>query len=467
MNKKISFFSLALMMTGSVDSIRNLPSTALFGASSIFYIMIAAMIFLIPTALISAQLTSRYAAEAEGVYGWVKKALGNKVAFMAIWFQWVNTLIWYPAMLSFIASTLFYLIDPNLINSKAAIATTILITYWSLTLINLKGIKLSIKFASVCTAFGMIIPMALIILLGIFYLLFHTNKVAIDLTYHSIIPNFDSFKNITAITAIVTSFLGMELATVHVKKVHNPQKNFPKAIFLTAIFIILSMTFGALAIAIVIPSSEISLVGGVIQSFSYFLSQYHLSFLLKFLISMILIGSLGGIINWIISPAQGLLQAAEDNFLPKWSKKLNKYDVPVNILWLQAIIVTIICVTFIYMPSVNGSYWFLSSLSTQLYLIMYMLMFISAIVLENTYIKIKNPIYICKIMKSSIATYTVATFGLVGVIMSLFIGFIPPSNIDIGNNESYELAYIFAITISILPIFLFYNNQKKSLILSN
>ena len=443
MNSKIKFLPLALMMAGSIDSIRNLPSSALFGASIIFYVIFASLIFLIPTGLVSAFLSSKYH-QSEGVYDWVKEALGKKLAFTAIWFQWVNTLIWYPAMLSFIASVLFYLINPNFIHNRLLIAITVIIIFWSLTIINLLGLKSSVKFASICTLFGMIIPMLSIVIMGIIYLIF-SNKIAIHFSRSTIFPNIMDFNNITALTAVVTAFLGMELATVHIKKIENPRKNIPKAIYLTVIFIMISMILGSLAIAIVIPKNDISLVGGVIQSFSYFLSQYHLQSLLDLLVLMILIGSLGSTINWIISPAKGLLQSAHDDFLPHFFKHKNKNEVPKNILLLQACIVTLICLIFTLLPSVNGAYWFLSSLSTQLYMVMYLLMFISAIKLIKTNSNNKG--------SHDFITFS-AFVGIIGVTCTIIIGFIPPNNIIIGSKINYEILYISSIIIALIPIIL-------------
>ena len=49
-NKKhaLTVFSLTMITVGSVDSIRNLPATALFGSQLIFFFTLGALFFLIP-----------------------------------------------------------------------------------------------------------------------------------------------------------------------------------------------------------------------------------------------------------------------------------------------------------------------------------------------------------------------------------------------------------------------------------
>ena len=312
--QKISIFSLILLITGAIDSIRNLPGVALFGSHLIFFFILSAIIFLIPVALVSAELSSTWCEEEGGIYSWVKNAFGEDVAFFTIWLQWINTMVWYPTILSFIAGMLAYLINPELAQNKYYLISVILIVFWSLTFIALSGLRASAAFASICALFGMILPMGFIILLAIIWVV-KGHPIAINSTIHNLIPHLADTESWVSLTAIMTSFLGMELAAVHVRNIDSPQKNFPKAMFFSVLLILTTMILGSLSIAIVLPQNEINLVDGVMQAFSNFLAAYHLSFLLPVIIALLLLGSLGSMINWIISPAKGLLLAANNGFL--------------------------------------------------------------------------------------------------------------------------------------------------------
>src|SRR5689334_16639397 len=98
---KISTLALTLLITGSIDSIRNLPASALFGSTLVFFFVFSALIFLIPSALVSAELSAN--AEKSGIYQWTKQAFGDHMGFLAVWLQWINSVIWFPTILSFIA----------------------------------------------------------------------------------------------------------------------------------------------------------------------------------------------------------------------------------------------------------------------------------------------------------------------------------------------------------------------------
>jgi amino acid transporter len=463
--KSLSLFVLTMLIVGSIDSIRNMPATALFGSSLVFFFIVGTVLFLIPTGLISAELSSSMPSH-NGIHDWVKTAMGGKFAFLVIWLQWINTMVWYPTILSFIAGIVAYLVDPALAHNKYYLIGVILTVFWALTFVNLKGVHVSAKFSSVCAVIGMVIPMALIVFLAILWVV-EGQPVHVHFTAQSIIPNFSHGQSWISLTAIITAFLGMELATVHVKNIKNAQKLVPKAMIVAIIFIMLTMFFGSIAIAFVVPASHINLVDGIMQAFSAFFNAYHLHWLLPVLGVMIFVGSLGGMINWMISPAKGLLLAGENGYLPKKMCKVNKNGVASNILITQALLVSFICLAFLLMPSVNGSYWLLTDLSTQLYVIMYTLMFVAAIVIVGKNMKENSNGF--KLPGKKAGSIFVSMAGIIGCVIALVVGFIPPSNIEVGGYWHYEMMFILGMVLMLSPALILYgykhfkSNNKAAL----
>src|SRR3990167_3936559 len=266
-NKKIGLFILIMFIVGSIDSLRNMPSNAMFGAPLIFFFIVAAITFLLPIALISAELTS-YHKDQNGIYIWIQEAFGDKIGFLGIWLQWINTATWFPSILSFIAGGFAYLIFPKLGANKFFVISVIFVVFWSLTLLSLKNFSLSSGFAALCTIMGFALPLCVLIGLAIAW----TTKgmpLQIQLNMHSLIPQFSNINNWISLTTIITAFLGMELATVNIKNMKNPQKNYPIGVMLASIIILLTMIFGSLAIAIVIPQKQIGLTNGIFETLSY------------------------------------------------------------------------------------------------------------------------------------------------------------------------------------------------------
>jgi amino acid transporter len=445
----LSVFSLTMITVGSVDSIRNLPATALFGSQLIAFFTLGALFFLLPTALVSAELASGWPKQG-GIYIWVKEAFGKKTGFLAIWLQWIENVIWYPTILSFVGGTIGYLIDPHLAQSPWFLWSIIVFCFWGATLINLKGMSSSALFSNICAISGLLIPMTLIIVLGAIWMV-GNNPVHVDLSFKSILPHWGDANMWVSLTAIILSFCGIEIATVHANDVDNPQKAFPKALSYSVLIILSTLILGSLSIAIVLPQSDINLVAGIMQAFDAFFARYHLSFLMPMVAIMLVLGGLGGVSNWIIAPTKGLLVAANEGNMPLFFAKINKNEAPVVLLILQAVIVTILSGLFLFMPSVNGSYWLLTALAAQLYMLMYFIMFLAAMKLRIKHSKHPRPF---KIGMGKYGLYIIAFIGMIGVSTTFIVSFFPPSDINVGSHTNYEWLLVSGLILMCLPPFI-------------
>ncbi len=456
-SRALSLFSLTLITVVSVDSIRNLPATALFGSQLIFFFIFGALLFLIPCALVSAELSSGWPKQG-GIYIWVKEAFGDSMGFLAIWFQWIENVIWYPTILSFVASTIGYLIDPQLASNKYFLISCILVAFWGATWINLRGMHSSAIFSNLCAITGLLIPMALIIILGLVWF-FSGHPMQVHFSAEDILPHWHDKNLWVSLTAIMLSFSGIEIATVHANDVPDPQRTFPKSLAYSSLIIISTLLMGALSIAIVLPSNNISLVAGIMQAFDAFFSGYNLSFFMPIIAIMLVFGGLGGLSNWIIAPTKGLLVAAEQDHLPNIAKKTNSHGAPIVLLIAQAILVSLLSAVFLFMPSVNGSYWFLTALTSQIYMLMYIIMFATGIYLRFKAPEQKRLFAIPGGKKAGMLI--VGLLGIIGCCITLAVGFISPDGIDVGQKSAYPWMLVAGLVLLSLPPFVFHRRKKK------
>jgi hypothetical protein len=114
-----------------------------------------AIVFLVPTSLVSAELASGWKG---GVYNWVSKGLSAPMGLLAIWCQFALTIFYYPTLLAYVGSTLAYIIDPNLADSGVWTAAVIIVLFWASVLVSSRGIGLIAKLASRGTVIGTLIP---------------------------------------------------------------------------------------------------------------------------------------------------------------------------------------------------------------------------------------------------------------------------------------------------------------------
>jgi glutamate:GABA antiporter len=450
MNSKIPFFSLVMLIVAAIDSIRTLPTTAFFGSSLIFYYFLSSVLFLFPVALISAEFASRNSEEG-GVFNWIRQAFGDRIGVLAIWLQWINTMVWYPTMLLFISGTTTYLVNASFAGNKMYLLLTSLTTFWLLTFLNLKGIQVSVKINSLCGLIGTLLPMGILIFLGICWIL-SGNSCVVSFSWKDLIPSTTFINSSNAIVTIMASFLGMELAGVHIRDIHNPQKNFPIAIGYSVLILLTTLVLGSLSIAAVVPQEDIRFVDGVMQTFTLFLSTFKLTFFVPLLAFLIILGSTGGSVNWLLSPAKGLMQAAEKGFLPLYFLHKNRHGVAYRILILQAVVVSIFCCAMHFVQSANTYYWFLMALSTGLYMLMYILLFLAALKLKRPNSGYRIPMGIRTV--SCIA-------GLVACVMTIIVGFQPAPGTVIESKINYSMKVIAGFLLMLLPVLLLWQYQRK------
>jgi glutamate:GABA antiporter len=157
-------------------------------------------------------------------------------------------------------------------------------------------------------------------------------------------------------------------------------------------------------------------------------------------------------INWIISPAEGLIQSANDNYLPRYFTHRNKHGVASRVLIAQAIIVSLTSLVLL-MHDINTSYWLLTALSTELYVSMYALMFCAALFL---YFKTRKVSPILRFVGGKWTLFILCTLGLCGCGITLIVGSIAPVNFYHGSRHNYHLMFIAGLLLMLAPVLLGY-----------
>lgn len=180
------------------------------------------------------------------------------------------TIFYYPTLLSFVASTLAYVIDPALASNGVFTAVVIIVVYWAGVLLALRGgIGVIAKLASSGVLVGTLIPGALLVLLGIIYLI-QGNPSAAPMSGSHLFPAWTGIASIVLIVSNFGAYSGMEMNAVHVNELKDPGRQFPRSMFLAVALVLVILILPPLAISWVVPSEQISLTAGVMQAFSWY-----------------------------------------------------------------------------------------------------------------------------------------------------------------------------------------------------
>lgn len=447
---------MAMICFATTENVANIPLNAMYGFSSVFYLLIAFLFFFIPLSFVSAELATAW--PSGGVYSWVKKAFGDQWGFLAIWLQWVQNIAWFPSMLIYIASTIAYIFDPTLADHKIYLFSMFIILFWGVTLCNFFGVRESGIVTTACTVIGSIFPATLIILMGISWVGLK-EPVQIQYNWASFFPDLSSFSNLSLLSGIILTIAGMEMSAVYARNMDNPQKKFPRAILIAFLMIFVTYSLGALSLASVIPQNQISLGAGAISGFQTFFQRFHIAWATPIMAVLMTIGALGMFNNWVLGPAVGLFGAAQHGELPPLFRKENKKKMPVAILLIQGIIANIIALVILFEPTINASYWIFYVLTAILYMLMYLVLFAAAIRLRYTMPDQMRPF---RIPFGNVGMWVVASIGFLGALFAVLISFVPPSQIPTKDTLSYELFLVIGvICLAIIPPIIHYFKHQQ------
>lgn len=458
---KLGVFTLAIMNVTAVVSLRGLPAEAEYGVSSAFYYLFAALVFLIPTALVAAELAAMFQDKQGGVFRWVGEAFGKKAGFLAIWLQWIESTIWYPTVLTFGAVAIAFIGmdhtgDMALASNRFYTLAVVLGIYWLATFISLKGLGWVGKVAKIGGLVGTIIPAGLLVILAIVYLATGGSS-QMDFS-GSFWPDFTNFNNLVLAASIFLFYAGMEMGGIHVKEMDNPSRNYPKAVFIGSALTVLIFVLGTFALGIIIPQKDINLTQSLLVGFDNYFAYIKASWLSPVIAIALAFGVLAGVLTWVAGPSKGIFAVGRAGYLPPFFQKTNRIGVQKNILYIQGGAVTLLSLLFVVMPSVQSFYQIMSQLTVVLYLIMYMLMFAAAIYLRYNMKKAGRPFRIGG--KGNGLMWFIGGLGFCGSLLAFVLSFIPPGQISVGSNTVWYSVLIIGALIVIIAPFIIYAARK-------
>jgi amino acid transporter len=426
---------------------------SVFGLASVFLYVLPALVFLLPVSLVAAELASGWPG---GVYNWVREGISAPMGLLAVWCQFAQTIFYYPALLAYVAGTLAYVISPGLAGNGVYNAAIIIVLFWGGVLVCSRGAALVAQLSSSGTLIGTLIPGAVLVALGIAYLV-QPNHPAAPMTAHHLLPAWAGLGSVVLIVNSFFTYAGVEVNAVHVNELRNPARDYPKSIFL-AMALVLAVFIGpTLAISWVIPSARISFTVGVMQAFNSLFTHFGLGWAVPVIAIALAVGALAGMISWLDGPSEGLLLIGrKQGFLPPYFQKVNRQGIEVRIIAAEGVVITLIAVLYAFIPNVSHAFWIFTVLATQVYLIMYVLMFIAAIRLRRSQPERPGGY-------RAPALGLLCLLGTVSSVAALVIGFVPPAQFSHLNPVKYTLEILAGILlIGIAPPLLMDRLRKPS-----
>lgn len=445
--KKLGILALSIISINTILGLKNIPFAATVGPSAILFWVIAAILYFIPISLMVAELSTSYPDQG-GVTAWVNRAFGERASFLCGWFYWVANFTYYPSLLIGITINVAYAIDQQQIIKNTWLTTIIaLVIFWAMTLLTLRGTRMSGKLAAIGTPLGVVVPIILIFGFG-FASIFTGHHSATEFTASSIMPNHLSLNTVMFLSTLMFAYAGMETLGTIAEDVDRPQRTFPKAILISSAIIGSVYILGTIAFQFVINIKPAQTATALYLFADQVTQQFHLPFNLSQILGICFVVSILGALSFLILNPSVVFHESGKNILPKFLTKRNKMNMPSNLILWQAVGVSVILLLAGFFPSVSAALNMLIFMATLAFFIPYVFLISAYIKLRKTDNDTIRPFYI----KNTKLAYLVAAFGLFSVIGTIILTLIPSPGTTI---SQYAPLIVGPIVFSLLGVWFY------------
>jgi len=347
-----------------------LTAAAALGTSVIGWWIITLLAFVVPYALIATDLGTAYPSEG-GLYDWVRRAFGPRMAARTSWLYWINVGLWMPAVYILFAGMLAELFIPEL--SMAWRITLCLILIW-----------LTVWFCNIATNIGVRISqigavlkvMVILILGGAGFIHALHHGIANELSLHSMLPSLEG--GISFLPAIIYNLLGLELVASLGKKVRDPVRTMPKAMFCASLLIAGLYLFGTLGILAALPVDNIGLVSGLPDALRVLFIGLPNSELWVRLVGIIsLLTLIGNMVSWTMGSSHTAAEAAHSGELPRWLGITHpRWGTPIGANVLTGCVASLVILSYAFLAQNNDKlFWTVFAFSSSVFLLPYLQLF--------------------------------------------------------------------------------------------
>lgn len=445
--RPLGLFLVVMLMFGIITSLNGMAALATYGLGAVFYLGVAIVLFLIPAALVAAELGTSCQRDG-GVYVWVSEAFGARAGFVATWLQWFQNIIFWTVVLTGAAAMFALSVRWEAgAENKLYAAVVVVGTIWLVTWLSLLGLRSSGMLGTFGSIVGTIIPGLVLIAFAVAYLL-RDGDTNITGESARLIPDLTNPSNITFGISAILIFAGIEVMAARIGDMRNPARTYPLATLISVLMIAALLVPATLAIAVLVPSDEISITAGIVQAMNVGVDHvWHIGWIVPLMALAIYVDAIGEIAGWMASTPSAMSTAARDGHLPPRFARQTSRRAAKPVLLGQAVIGSLISLLFIFQPSVASMFWLLSALLVQLYVIMYAMMFASALKLRR-----KNP----KLARSftipggAWGIRLVCGIGISFSVAAVVVGFFPPAGLPEATAVSHTLILIVAVLAGVL-----------------
>lgn len=369
---------MVLFTVSAILLLDTLAAAASVGVSSLTWWVLLGFVFYLPFALICAEMGCAYP-EQGGIYAWIRDAYGKRWASRASWCYWVNTAVWIPAIYILFAGIFSQLFMPDL-SLSWQIGIGIVLT-WIAMLSNCIALNIGKWVPNLGGIFKIFIFSAVI--LGAWQFA-QGSTIANPINWDSLAISIDSGSQY--LPAIIYGMLGFELISASSAEMKDPKRDVPWSIFVSGILIIGFYILGTLAVLVAIPSGEINLVEGLVDTLNAFFSDFAFGGVLVMVLGVLaLFTFFSNGVTWGMGSNRAAQEAAVGGELPNFFAISSKSKgTPVGAAIAMGVVSTLLLLLYGFMAGNNEDlFWTLFAFSAVIFLLPYQGLFLAFLKLRR------------------------------------------------------------------------------------
>jgi amino acid transporter len=357
---------IVMYTVSAILLLETLTAAASMGAAAIFWWLFLGVVFLVPFALICAEMGCAYP-EQGGIYAWVRDAFGGRWGARASWGYWVNTAVWLPAIYILFAGIFTQLFAPGL-SLFWQIAIGIGLT-WITVALNIVTLDIG-KWVPNLGAVVKVIVFLIIIAAAASFAADEgfANPINLD----TMRPDWGS--SLAFIPALIYGMLGFELISASSEEMKDPARDVPRGVMLSAAIILILYTGATAAVLAAIPAEEIDLVEGLVATLQRFFGEDGSGAVIVMLLGA---GALYTFftngVTWALGCNRAAAEAGVERELPPVFARETSSGTPVGAAVLMGLFSSVVLVLYGTMAnSAEDLFWSLFAFSAVIFLLPYL-----------------------------------------------------------------------------------------------
>jgi len=466
LRKEFAYLDMIFYTLAALIGLDTIGAFAANGTQALTWLVISAVTFLLPYALLTAELGSTFTQEG-GMYEWCKMAGGRFFAALAAMLYWVSNPLWLggtlavgaiAAIKTFWFGSLSYQFGGNVTTDAFVEILIALIFVWG----TIWCAILSLRFGKYISVFGSYLKLGLLavfVMLALVFLLGGHSKGA-SLNATDLVPaNFGLIVS-GILPVLIFQWQGFEVQNGAGEEMENPQRDVPRSIIRAGITAVIAYAAFLVTILLVLPKDQLSNVGSFLAAFKSVDSVLGaLAVPLGWLVALafaIALASSGG--TWIMGADRTYAISALDRTAPLiFGRFSSKFGTPIAVNVMSGIMATVAMVAAILVNAFgSGSMGALFSLVLGFVIstatLAYLFIFPSFLILRYKYPHVPRTYRVPGGMPGAwIVTVLAFAYALIAVIFILV-----PSSTGSVDRLTYELTQFIPLAIIVLLTIVFY-----------